>query len=210
MADILIISPDSKAMKYWIHALNAKNSLKLVKTFEQALEYKQQCNDIELIIFDHLLLPHFSIHIAKLTSQDEKCIMVGNRCPDTDQILAISKGAWGYAEKNLDADFIDRIIHSVLQGEIWIERHLIPNVIQFLRKKNKHDFYVKNFKHSALSCLTDRELDVTELVYQGKNTSQIAKMLAISERTVKAHLGAIFKKLDVLGRVELILFLKDL
>lgn len=209
MANILIISPDSETMKCWIHALNTKNFVKTVKTFEQALEYKRQCSNLELIIFDHLLLTHFSVYIAKRIFRNEKCIMVGDNCSDADRILAISKGARGYAEKNLDADVVLKTIACVLQGEIWLERRLVPDVIHFLNEKNRQDISVENSHPPALSTLTQRELEVAELVYRGKSTAQIAEMLNISRRTVKAHLGAIFKKLNVTGRVELILFLKD-
>lgn len=59
-----------------------------------------------------------------------------------------------------------------------------------------------------LARLTKRELDVAEMISQGKGNRSIAESLNISERTVKAHLTSIFRKLSVHDRLHLVLLLK--
>lgn len=106
-----------------------------------------------------------------------------------------------------------RAIEAVLNDEIWLERQLIPQVLkgviaqQYLIK-NKDKLGGQTFK--ALSVLTQREIEVIEHIYRGEDNLTISNTLNISIRTVKAHLTAIFRKLHVQDRFQLVVFLKDL
>jgi DNA-binding NarL/FixJ family response regulator len=59
-----------------------------------------------------------------------------------------------------------------------------------------------------LSLLTGKERQVAELVAQGMTNKEVAKLLDISDRTVKAHLTVAFEKLQVRDRIHLALLLK--
>ena len=50
--------------------------------------------------------------------------------------------------------------------------------------------------------LTRRELEILQLVAEGYSNSQLAKMLWVTEQTVKFHLSNIYRKLDVVHRTE--------
>ncbi|NOR39726.1 MAG: hypothetical protein GQ537_00785 [Gammaproteobacteria bacterium] len=65
-------------------------------------------------------------------------------------------------------------------------------------------------KNESIAHLTPRELEVAQMVHLGGNNKLIARELDISERTVKAHLSAIFRKLDVENRLHLALFFNAL
>jgi len=57
--------------------------------------------------------------------------------------------------------------------------------------------------------LTPRERDVAIEVAHGATNKEVAQRLNITERTVKAHLGAVFEKLGVRDRLQLVLEFKD-
>jgi two-component system nitrate/nitrite response regulator NarL len=57
--------------------------------------------------------------------------------------------------------------------------------------------------------LTDRQHEVAALVCDGLSNKMIARKLGVSEGTVKGHLHAIYEKLDVLSRIELMIALTD-
>jgi two-component system nitrate/nitrite response regulator NarL len=88
---------------------------------------------------------------------------------------------------------------------------LISKLIADLANKsgpnNRGSFLVKN---KAIAHLTPRELEVAQMVHLGGNNKLIARELDISERTVKAHLSAIFRKLDIENRLHLALFFNKL
>jgi DNA-binding NarL/FixJ family response regulator len=56
----------------------------------------------------------------------------------------------------------------------------------------------------AFSTLTARERDLVELIAQGRDNSQIAAALALSEKTVRNHITRIFSKLEVENRPQAI------
>jgi two-component system nitrate/nitrite response regulator NarL len=62
---------------------------------------------------------------------------------------------------------------------------------------------------SPIQCLTPRELEVARMVNKGGNNKSIARTLDISERTVKAHLSSIFRKLNIENRLHLAIFFHD-
>lgn len=62
-----------------------------------------------------------------------------------------------------------------------------------------------NIDTAAFDALTPREREIAVLVGEGVNNKIIARRLDITERTVKAHLGAVFSKLGIPGRLQLAL-----
>ena len=62
--------------------------------------------------------------------------------------------------------------------------------------------------HPSLKLLTDRELEIAELVAEGSSNKMVATRLGITERTVKAHLTSSFNKTGARGRLELSLMVK--
>ena len=62
---------------------------------------------------------------------------------------------------------------------------------------------------SVIDCLTPRELQVARMVHKGGNNKTIARKLDISERTVKAHLSSIFRKLNIENRLHLAIFFHE-
>ena len=63
--------------------------------------------------------------------------------------------------------------------------------------------------NDLLENLTRREYEIAMLVGKGESNKKIAQHLAITERTVKAHLTEIFRKLQISDRIKLALIMKD-
>ena len=89
---------------------------------------------------------------------------------------------------------------------VWVGQELLAKVLggtfKALQQRVDHDRY----QHSDyLGLLTERERGVALAVARGATNKEAARQLDITERTVKAHLSAIFKKLEVRDRLQLIL-----
>ena len=79
--------------------------------------------------------------------------------------------------------------------------------------EKNHDMPHLNFtklNHHLLSPLSDREFELTQLIYDGITNTQIAEKLFISVNTVKTHLKSIYLKLDASTRVGVIKRLREL
>jgi NarL family two-component system response regulator LiaR len=103
---------------------------------------------------------------------------------------AIQAGAIGYLIKDTKGDQLVQAIRDAAEGRV----HLSPEAAIRLAKDLRQP--------EGMRSLTERETSVLRLVAEGLANKDIARRLAISERTVKAHLNNVFAKLDVQSRTQ--------
>lgn len=109
-------------------------------------------------------------------------------------------GIRGYANAHINARLLAKAVRVIRQGEVWVGRRLMQHLIEELTHQAP--------PHPVLDDLTPRELEVAGLVAKGLCNKRVASQLAVSERTVKAHLTAIFRKTGVGDRLALALLVK--
>jgi DNA-binding NarL/FixJ family response regulator len=118
---------------------------------------------------------------------------------------AVHRGAMGVVLKEKAADVLIKAIEKVHQGEIWLDRAMVANVVgdrsRFREVKKKDDP-----EAAKIATLTEREREVIALIGEGLRNRQIADRLFISEGTVRNHLTTVFSKLEVSDRFELLIF----
>jgi len=119
---------------------------------------------------------------------------------DRDVVQAMRLGARGVVLKESAIDLLVKSIHRVHAGEICLDSHMTAEVINAFSASSKSGM------RSEKSLLSDREIEVVQLVVQGCQNKEIGKRLFISEQTVKNHLHNIFDKLGVSDRLELALY----
>ena len=127
-----------------------------------------------------------------------------------DQYALFKAGAHGFCKENISDELLNRAVQMVCEGEYWIQRKLITKMINDLaREINESHNSVGHYENTVIDVLTPRELEVARMVRLGGNNKMIARELDISERTVKAHLSAIFRKLEIQNRLHLALYFSD-
>lgn len=121
---------------------------------------------------------------------------------DRDLFAALRAGASGYLLKDMDPRRLPRALQAVLEGEVAIPRELVGNVVEEFRDRSarRRDVVADGPDRK----LTSREWEVLDLVRQGHSTSQIARRLVLSPVTVRTHVNAILRKLEVHSREELV------
>jgi DNA-binding NarL/FixJ family response regulator len=121
---------------------------------------------------------------------------------DRDLFAALRAGATGYLLKNMDPRRLPRALDSVLAGEVAIPRELVSHVVEEFRDRSarRRDLVADGPE----SKLTSREWEVLDLLRQELTTSQIARRLVLSPVTVRTHVNAILKKLQIRDRAELV------
>jgi len=128
-----------------------------------------------------------------------------------DQLTLFKSGVHGFLSHSITSTLLLKAAHAVCDGEIWIPRQLITKLIGELARDTHAGTHNLSFAgNSSIEHLTPREIQVAEMVHRGGNNKSIARTLDISERTVKAHLSAIFRKLDIENRLHLALFFNEL
>jgi DNA-binding NarL/FixJ family response regulator len=112
---------------------------------------------------------------------------------------ALADGASGYMLKDATPDDLGQAIRVALSGSGNV---LSPRVIQNLFEENDgSEAEGAHGRHPEFS-LTHRERDILGLLAEGRSNRDIAQHLYLSEKTVKAHLAAIFRKLGVANRTQ--------
>jgi two-component system nitrate/nitrite response regulator NarL len=128
----------------------------------------------------------------------------------TDEVVLYKAGAHGFLTNGISTMLLNKAVHAVCNGELWMPRSLITRIIEDLAgARPSREPSGNKAECGAVECLTPRELQVARMVHLGGNNKTIARELSISERTVKAHLSAIFRKLNIQNRLHLALFLND-
>jgi DNA-binding NarL/FixJ family response regulator len=118
-----------------------------------------------------------------------------------DEVLyaerALRAGARGYVMKREALDSILGAVRSVLAGDIYVSpsmsKRMLFNHIQGGGESR-----------SAIESLTDRELEVFQLIGQGHDMHEIARQLHLSKKTVEAHRANIKEKLSVSSAREVV------
>jgi two-component system, NarL family, nitrate/nitrite response regulator NarL len=211
---VIVTSADASVRKRWLAALNAQ-----VKLYEatdlQQVERVLNVQQADLIILDAALLGKDALQpLSRLTlkAPDMRILMMRDNRHDADRILAIKAGVVGYCEHDPSPAVICKVVAAIRQGEVWLPRALITRLIDDFADTvtDSGKAALSEEQRQGLSSLTAREFEVARLVHKSANNKIIARELNISERTVKAHLSAIFRKLQVANRVRLALYFKEL
>ncbi len=114
-------------------------------------------------------------------------------------------GASGYCHALASPSMLHHVVESVQAGGIWIGADLMQQMVQRIAQhdnKSQHN-------DSKLALLTPKEKQVAERVAQGLTNKEVAKVLDITDRTVKAHLASVFDKLNVRDRIQLTLLIRS-
>ncbi len=210
---ILIASRDDTVAERYSGILGKHHHTRLTAS----LTAMHSCIEVErpnLVFIDPQICAHDTT--VFLTSLIKKLsgifvIVIDNQSDrQVDQRQLFKAGARGFCKDDITPALLTRAVNAVLEGEYWIQRKLITQMIGELAREGKTPAHRGNFDNSLVKTLTPRELQVARMVHLGGNNKLIARKLDISERTVKAHLSAIFRKLEIENRLNLALFFSEI
>lgn len=147
--------------------------------------------DVVLMDLQMAVMDGVSATRALVAADPQVQVLVLTSFSDTDRILgALDAGALGYVLKDAEPDELIDAVRAVARGE----SPLHPRAARLLLTARRGG--------QRGAALTPREREVLALVREGLANKQIARRLGISERTVKAHLTAIFAALGVQDRTQ--------
>lgn len=123
--------------------------------------------------------------------------------PEEAQVLeALALGAAGCCNSRAAPEVLRQVAVVVSNGGLWVGQSLLRQLVGATsRRLGQLPRDAENDDWRPL--LSEREAQVARLVANGASNKEIADRLAITERTVKAHLTAIFEKLAVRDRLQL-------
>ena len=211
---LMIASDDASLADRYTKILIEGFSVTVADTSSNAMLLIQQ--DLpQVVMIDPLLFKNqvkLIISEISTTSPLTRIVIIEdtlNRC--LDQMTLFKSGAHGFFADDISPALLVKAVQSVSKGEVWVPRKLITTLISELaRGKAASQGRQDPAARESMAKLTPRELEVAQMVHTGGNNKMIARELDISERTVKAHLSAIFRKLNIANRLHLALFFNEI
>jgi len=122
---------------------------------------------------------------------------------DEEALAAFAAGARGYCNTHAAPPVLQQVAGVVLQGGLWIGESLMQRLLSSTSRIPVAGPAQVEQPHRWAAGLTDREREVAETVARGASNKEIGRALGITERTVKAHVGAVLEKLHVRDRLQL-------
>jgi len=125
-------------------------------------------------------------------------ILVSGSGVDDETILkALAAGAKGYVDESATPEEFVMAIRIVSQGSVWAPRRVLSTFIERVTASPGRIF------PAGRVTFTERERDVLEMLVAGRSNKEIGSALGIEERTVKAHVAKLMRKVGVQNRIAL-------
>jgi two-component system, NarL family, nitrate/nitrite response regulator NarL len=165
----------------------------------QALALIAENDDLDVVILD-LVIPGMDglraiAEFGKIRPELPVIILSSSENP-ADVRAALANGALGYVPKSSAEHTLLSAIRVVLNGDIYVP----PFVL--LQTKSGHLADLKIESGPDRPVLTDRQIEVLRRISAGQLNKIIAVELGLSEKTVKSHITAIFRALNVMNRSQ--------
>src|SRR6266404_9122575 len=133
----------------------------------------------------------------KATRPNLRIIVIGSGIEDETILKAIAFGAKGYVDAAASPTDFVHAIRIVSQGSVWAPRRVLSVFIERVSRSPGRVF------PASPVTFTDREKEVLELLVAGRSNKEIGSALGIEERTVKAHVAKLLRKVGVQNRIAL-------
>lgn len=140
-----------------------------------------------LDVLKQLQQANFASPVAMLTTSND----------ERDLVETLRNGAKGYLLKDMEPDDVVAALREIVNGETVVA----PNLTQILARVVKGEPIIES-DPSPIDDLTPREAEILSLLAEGQSNKVIARNLGISDGTVKLHVKAILRKLNIHSRVE--------
>ncbi|MCP4864826.1 MAG: response regulator transcription factor [Pseudomonadota bacterium] len=174
------------------------DSILEVASFSEAYEAVEEHDEIELVFLDLNMPGNEGLTgLTELRTQFPSVLVVIVSAEEDPTLIrrAIDLGASGYIPKSTPLPQIADAVNKVLDGEQWLPGNINDAISQL---ENQQD---KAFA-DKLAQLTPHQFKVLKMMADGLLNKQIAYELDISESTVKQHVSAVLRKLEVINRTK--------
>lgn len=200
-----VVSPYSISRKALCALLASVHQVTVVADVDNPLEHFESLQRInpDVLLFD-ILNPAVDLETIVRTRKvlpEAKVLVLAANVDEELELRAIKAGTQGCISRRADPQILTKALATVGRGEVWVSQRIASRIIgEFVRSRDKE---AQGSKSGGLS---RREWEILALVAQGFRNKHIAHHLFVCESTVKTHLYAIYKKLEINSRLEATLY----
>jgi len=190
----ILIVDDHPLFRAGFHAVLEQSSLDAavlsVSSVQEAKQILQRDADVGLVLLDIHLRGDDGFNALKVIGEKfptTACIMISGDEQEGIAARAVAAGASGFIPKSFTADEMVAAIQQVMAGDVFVPVSTATT---------------PTFESGAL---TLRQMEVIAMLGRGCSNKEIARALDVAERTVKAHVSAVFEALNVRNRTQAVL-----
>lgn len=202
----IVIADDHKLIREtWTYILNRDSRFKVIGSCSNSEEAVKMCSELkpEIVLMDINMTPFSGIEATRRireVSPNTRIIGVTMHTQPTYAKKMLQLGASGYVTKNSSKEEMFNAILEVSRGN----KYICEEIKELLAEAQEDPSAI-----AAINTLTEREMDVINLIKQGSSSKDISMRLDISIKTVEVHRHNILKKLKLKNAASLIHFMNS-
>jgi len=204
---VLLVDDHTVVLKGLAFFLNTQEDFELVGEANNGKEALVKVGETspDVVLMD-LYMPEMdgieATSCIKKEYPNVKVIVLTSFSDQAHVLPALKAGASGYILKDVEPDQLVEAIRSAYKGNIQLHPEIANALLsQTLPQEEKEE---ESFVH--VDVLTARENEVLQLLAKGMSNKEIASVLVITEKTVKAHMSSILSKLHLSDRTQAALY----
>lgn len=200
---VVIVDDHPMMRKGLINTIEAEPGFEVAAQFERAEDLINQVETLlpDLIIADVSLPGMNGIEMVKnliFQKPDLKILVVSRHEETLYAERALRSGAKGYVMKFESSEVMMKALKKVIRGGIYVSEEISEKLLYSAMSGKQTD------SESPIDILSDRELEVFELIGQGKSSNEIAGQLHLAVKTIETYRSRIKEKLHFKNSTELV------
>jgi len=200
----VLLIDDHTLFRVGLEGLLASRGIKVVASVasgQECLRLVEELNP-DIILLDMRMPGIDGLGVLKMLREAKlelPIVMLTTSTDEGDLLESLRQGAQGYLLKDMEPDQLVLALRDIVSGKTVVAPDLAPILVKAVQGGSSTE---EEPEASPFSELTPRETEILGLLAEGQSNKAIARNLGISDGTVKLHVKAILRKLNVHSRVE--------
>jgi len=200
----VLLIDDHTLFRVGLEGLLASRGIEIVASVDSGYEAQRLVDELnpDIILLD-MRMPGLNglevLEILRTKNESLPIVMLTTSTEENDLLKSLRSGAQGYLLKDMEPDELVLALREIVAGKTVVAPDLAPILARAVQGKTAE---TEEKDDSPFSSLTPRETEILALLAEGQSNKAIARNLGISDGTVKLHVKAILRKLEVHSRVE--------
>ena len=199
-----LLIDDHTLFRVGLEGLLASRGIEIVASVSSGIEAQKLVDELnpDVILLDMRMPGLNGLEVLTLLREKNESlpiVMLTTSTEESDLLNSLRSGAQGYLLKDMEPDELVLALREIVAGKTVVAPDLAPILARAVQGKSIEQVEKDD---SPFSSLTPRETEILGLLAEGQSNKAIARNLGISDGTVKLHVKAILRKLEVHSRVE--------
>lgn len=199
----VVLIDDHTLFRAGLEGLLASRGIEIAASVDSGSDCIKLVNDLkpDVVLLDMRMPDIDGLSVLKTLRAQQvsmPIVMLTTSTEESDLVESLRAGAQGYLLKDMEPDALVIALRDIVAGKTVVA----PDLAAVLAKAVKGKDEQPTPENSPFADLTPREREILGLLAEGQSNKAIARNLGISDGTVKLHVKAILRKLNVHSRVE--------